>query len=86
MPTEAQRQVRDMVRRPRLRAERRTFGKSIIEHQAIAFRLADMATQLQAAELNDFPVERFYRDVRVCSIYEGMSDIQRLVIARELTA
>ena len=35
--------------------------------------------------LNDFPVERIYRDVRVCSIYEGTSDIQRLVIARELT-
>jgi len=113
--------------------ERRTFGKPIIEHQAVAFRLADMATKLQAAELmvlhaarlrdegvpclkeasmaklfaseaaericsdaiqihggygylNDFPVERIYRDVRVCSIYEGTSDIQRLVIARELTA
>jgi butyryl-CoA dehydrogenase len=113
--------------------QRRTFGKPIIEHQAVAFRLADMATRLQAAELmmlhaarlrdrgvpclkeasmaklfaseaaericsdalqihggygylNDFPVERIYRDVRVCSIYEGTSDIQRLVIARELTA
>jgi alkylation response protein AidB-like acyl-CoA dehydrogenase len=113
--------------------ERRTFGKPIIEHQAVAFRLADMATRLQASELmvlhaarlrdegvpclkeasmaklfaseaaericseaiqihggygylNDFPVERLYRDVRVCSIYEGTSDIQRLVIARELTA
>ncbi|HSH99141.1 MAG TPA: acyl-CoA dehydrogenase family protein [Reyranella sp.] len=113
--------------------ERRTFGKPIIEHQAVAFRLADMATGLQASELmvlhaarlsdsgvpclkeasmaklfasetaericsdaiqihggygylSDFPVERIYRDVRVCSIYEGTSDIQRLVIARELTA
>lgn len=111
--------------------ERRTFGKPIIEHQAVAFRLADMATSLQAAELmvlnaarlrdagvpclkeasmaklqaseaaekvcsdaiqihggygylNDFPVERIDRDVRVCSIYEGTSDIQRLVIARAL--
>jgi butyryl-CoA dehydrogenase len=36
--------------------------------------------------LNDFPVERIYRDLRVCSIYEGTSDIQRLVIARELTS
>ncbi len=111
--------------------ERKTFGKPIIEHQAIAFRLADMATSLQAAELmvlraaclrdagepclkaasmaklfaseaaeeicfatiqihggygylNDFPVERIYRDVRVCSIYEGSSEIQRLVISRKL--
>jgi alkylation response protein AidB-like acyl-CoA dehydrogenase len=111
--------------------ERRTFGKPIVEHQAVAFRLADMATSLQAAELmvlhaarlrdqgvpclkeasmaklfaseaaericsdaiqthggygylNDFPVERIYRDVRVCSIYEGTSDIQRLVISRQI--
>jgi butyryl-CoA dehydrogenase len=113
--------------------ERRTFGKPIIEHQAVAFRLADMATSLQAAELmvlhaaglrdaghpclkeasmaklfasemaeqvcssaiqihggygylNDFPVERIYRDVRVCTIYEGTSDMQRLVIGRQLAA
>jgi butyryl-CoA dehydrogenase len=111
--------------------ERRTFGKAIIEHQAVSFRLADMATSLQAAELmvlnaarlrdegrpclkeasmaklfasemaekvcsaaiqihggygylNDFPVERIYRDVRVTTIYEGTSDIQRLVIGRQL--
>ncbi len=111
--------------------ERRTFGKPIIEHQAVGFRLADMATALQAAELmvlhaarlrdarqpclkeasmaklfasetaeaicsgalqihggygylNDFPVERIYRDVRVCTIYEGASEIQRLVIGRQL--
>ena len=112
--------------------QRETFGKPIIQHQAVGFRLADMATGLQAAELmvlhaarlrddsvpclkeasmaklfasemaervcsdaiqihggygylNDFPVERIYRDVRVCSIYEGTSDIQRMVIARGLT-
>ncbi|HQT46064.1 MAG TPA: acyl-CoA dehydrogenase family protein [Acidocella sp.] len=113
--------------------ERRQFGKAIIEHQAIAFRLADMATRIEAAEqmvlhaaslrdakrpclkeasmaklfsseiaervcsdaiqihggygyLADYPVERIYRDVRVCQIYEGTSDIQRLVIARALAA
>jgi butyryl-CoA dehydrogenase len=111
--------------------ERRTFGKPIVEHQAIAFRLADMATQIEAARqlvwhaaslrdagepclreasmaklfaseraervcsdalqihggygyVADFPVERIWRDVRVCQIYEGTSDIQRLVIARSL--
>ena len=111
--------------------ERESFGKPIIEHQAVAFRLADMATQIDAARqlvlhaaalrdagkpclkeasmaklfasemaekvcsdaiqihggygyLNDFPVERIYRDVRVCQIYEGTSDIQRMVIARAL--
>jgi len=112
--------------------ERRSFGKPIFEHQAVAFRLADMATKIHGAELmvleaaalrdagqpclkeaamakltasemaeqvcsdaiqihggygylSDFPVERIYRDVRVCQIYEGTSDIQRLVIARHLT-
>lgn len=111
--------------------QRVTFGKPIIEHQAIAFRLADMATKLAAARqmvlhaaelreagrpclteasmaklfasetaeavcsaaiqihggygyLADFPVERIYRDVRVCQIYEGTSDVQRIVIARSL--
>jgi alkylation response protein AidB-like acyl-CoA dehydrogenase len=111
--------------------ERVTMGKPIIEHQAVAFRLADMATQIAAARqmvlhaaalrsagqpclkeasmaklfasemaervcsdaiqihggygyVNDFPVERIYRDVRVCQIYEGTSDIQRMVIARTL--
>ncbi|SFZ74245.1 acyl-CoA dehydrogenase family protein [Chitinimonas taiwanensis] len=111
--------------------ERITFGKPIFEHQAVNFRLADMATQLEAARqliwhaaalkdaglpclkeasmaklfasemaervcsdaiqihggygyLNDFPVERIYRDVRVCQIYEGTSDIQRLVIGRAI--
>ena len=112
--------------------ERTTFGKKIINHQAVGFRLADMVTELEAAKLmvlnaasirdqnipclkeaamaklfaseaaekicsaaiqtlggygylNDFPVERIYRDVRVCQIYEGTSDIQRLIISRELT-
>lgn len=111
--------------------DRVTFGKSIIEHQAVAFRLADMATQLEAARLmvlnaanlrdcgepclkqasmaklfaseaaekicsaaiqvlggygylQDFPLERIARDVRVTQIYEGSSDMQRIVIAREL--
>lgn len=111
--------------------ERRAFGKPILEHQAVSFRLADMATQLDAARLlvlraaalrdagqpclkeaamaklfasemaervcsaslqvlggygylNDFPVERLYRDVRVCQIYEGTSDVQRILISRAL--
>ena len=111
--------------------ERHAFGKPIIEHQALNFRLADMATEIEAARqliwhaatlrdagvpclkeasmaklfasemaervcsaavqvhggygyVNDFPVERIYRDVRVCQIYEGTSDIQRLVIGRAL--
>ena len=111
--------------------ERESFGKPIIEHQAVAFRLADMATQIAVARqmvhyaaalrdsgkpalveasmaklfasemaekvcsaalqtlggygyLNDFPLERIYRDVRVCQIYEGTSDIQRMVISRSL--
>lgn len=113
--------------------ERETFGKPIIQHQAVNFRLADMATQVDAARLmvwraaqlkdagrpclteasmakmfasevaekvasdaiqihggygyvSDFPVERIYRDVRVCQIYEGANDIQRLVIGRALAA
>lgn len=111
--------------------ERESMGKKLIGHQAVAFRLADMATQveagrqmvlhaaalkdagqdaLQAASMaklfasemaekvasaaiqtfggygytRDFPVERIWRDVRVCQIYEGTSDIQRMVIARGL--
>jgi butyryl-CoA dehydrogenase len=110
---------------------RKTFGKTIIEHQAVGFRLADMATKIEAARalthaaarlsdegepalrlasmaklnasemaeqvcsdamqihggygyLADYPVERFYRDMRVCKIYEGTSDIQRLIIARSI--
>ncbi len=111
--------------------ERTAFGTAIINHQAVAFRLADMATQIEVARqmtlhaaalrdagrpcikeasmaklfasemaervcsgaiqtlggygyLADFPVERIYRDVRVTQIYEGTSDIQRLVISREI--
>jgi hypothetical protein len=111
--------------------ERVAFGQPIFEHQALQFRLADMATQLEAARqlilhaaslkdaglpclkeaamaklfaseiaervcsdaiqvhggygyLNDFPVERIYRDVRVAQIYEGTSDIQRILIGRAL--
>ncbi len=111
--------------------QRESFGKPIIEHQAVNFRLADMATQIEVARqmvwhaavlrdageaclkeasmaklfasemaekvcsdaiqihggygyVNDFPVERIYRDVRVCQIYEGASDIQRLVIGRAI--
>jgi butyryl-CoA dehydrogenase len=111
--------------------DRRTFGKPIIDHQAIGGTLANMATSLQAAELlvlraaslrdagqrclkeasmaklfaseiaeqvcndavqvhggygysNDFPVERIYRDVRVCKIYEGSSEIQRIIISQQL--
>jgi hypothetical protein len=113
--------------------QREAFGKPIIEHQAVNFRLADMATQIEAARqmalhaaalrdakrpclkeasmaklfasevaervcsdaiqihggygyVNDFPVERIYRDVRVCQIYEGASDIQRLVIGRAIAS
>ncbi|MES5098623.1 acyl-CoA dehydrogenase family protein [Agrobacterium sp. BA1120] len=111
--------------------ERKAFGKPIGEHQAVAFRLADMATQIEGARqlvlhaaalkeagepclmqasmaklfasemaervcsdaiqihggygyMADYPVERIYRDVRICQIYEGTSDVQRMVIARNL--
>ena len=111
--------------------ERESFGAPLFSHQAVQFRLADMATQLEAARqliwhaaslkdagqpclteaamaklfaseaaericsaalqihggygyLSDFPVERIYRDVRVCQIYEGTSDIQKILIARGL--
>ena len=113
--------------------ERVSFGKPIIEHQAVAFRLADMATQIEAAHqmalnvarlkdaglpclkdaamaklfasemaervcsdaiqihggygyLQDFPVERIWRDVRVCKIYEGTSDVQKMIISRAIAA
>lgn len=110
---------------------RQAFGAPIFEHQAVQFRLADMATRLESARqliahaarlkdagkpclkeaamaklqasemaeqvcsdaiqihggygvVQDFPVERIWRDVRVCQIYEGTSDIQRILIARAL--
>ena len=113
--------------------ERQSFGSAIIAHQAVGFRLADMATKLEVARqmvlhaaslkdaglpclteasmaklfasemaeevcsgaiqilggngyIADYPVEKIYRDVRVCQIYEGTSDIQKLVIARNLAA
>jgi len=113
--------------------ERRTFGQTLIEHQAVSFRLADMATGIEAARqlylhaaalrdagkpclkeasmaklfasemaervcsdamqihggygyVSDFPVERIWRDVRVCKIYEGASDIQRMLIGRTLAS
>ncbi len=111
--------------------ERVAFGKPIFEHQAVQFRLAGMATRIEAARqlvhhaaslkdaglpclkeaamgklmasemaervcsdaiqtfggygyVSDFPVERIYRDVRVCQIYEGTSDVQKILIARAL--
>ncbi|MFZ2123901.1 MAG: acyl-CoA dehydrogenase family protein [Rhodoferax sp.] len=111
--------------------ERQSFGTAIFNHQAVGFRLAECATQLEAARqliwhaaslrdagkpclkeaamaklfasemaekvcsvaiqtlggygvVNDFPVERIYRDVRVCQIYEGTSDVQKIIIQRNL--
>lgn len=111
--------------------ERVAFGQPIFEHQAVQFRLAEMATQLEAARqlihhaaslkdagrpclkeaamaklfasemaervcsaaiqtlggygyVADFPLERIYRDVRVCQIYEGTSDVQKILIGRAL--
>jgi butyryl-CoA dehydrogenase len=111
--------------------ERRTFGKALAEHQAIQFKLADMATEIDAARLlvyraawlkqqgrphteegakaklfasemarrqtgeaiqilggygytKEFPVERYYRDAKITEIYEGTSEIQRMVIARAI--
>ena len=113
--------------------ERVSFGQPIIGHQAVAFRLADMATRIEAAHqmalnvarlkdagrpclkeaamaklfaseiaeqvcsdaiqihggygyLQDFPVERLWRDVRVCQIYEGTSDVQKMIISRAIAA
>ena len=113
--------------------ERESFGKPIIAHQAVIFRLAEMRTEIEAARqlthhaarlrdagapclseaamaklfasemaekvcsdaiqvhggygyLQDFPVERIYRDVRVTKIYEGTSDIQKLIIGRDIAA
>ena len=111
--------------------DRTAFGSAIIHHQAVGFRLADCATQIEAARqltwhaaalrdaglpclkeaamaklfasemaeqvcsaalqtlggygyISDFPIERIYRDVRVCQIYEGTSDVQKIIIGRAL--
>ena len=111
--------------------ERTSFGQTIFNHQAVQFKLADMATQIEAARqlihhaaalkdagrpclkeaamaklfasemaervcsdaiqvhggygyVSDFPVERIYRDVRVCQIYEGTSEVQKILIGRAL--
>lgn len=111
--------------------EREAFGRAIFDHQAVGFRLADCATQIEAARqlvwhaaslrdagqpclkeaamaklfasemaervcsaaiqtlggygyVSDFPVERIWRDVRVCQIYEGTSDVQKILIQRAL--
>jgi hypothetical protein len=111
--------------------QRESFGAALIQHQAVGFRLADCATELEAARqliwhaaalrdagqpclkeaamaklfasemaervcsaalqtlggygyVSDFPIERIYRDVRVCQIYEGTSDIQKIIIQRAL--
>ena len=111
--------------------ERESFGQPIFNHQAVGFKLAEMATQIEAARalthhaaalrdagqpclkeaamaklfasemaeqvcsqaiqvhggygyVSDFPVERIYRDVRVCQIYEGTSDVQKIIIQRAL--
>lgn len=111
--------------------DRQTFGKPILEHQSVGFKLAEMNTKLEAARLMthraaimrqnkekclkeacmaklmatetaneichdaiqifggygyvaDFPAERLYRDVRVCTIYEGTSDVQKMIISRHL--
>jgi len=113
--------------------ERQSFGTAIFNHQAVGFRLAECATQIEAARqliwhaaalrdagrpclkeaamaklfasemaekvcsvaiqtlggygyVSDFPVERIYRDVRVCQIYEGTSDVQKIIIQRALAA
>jgi hypothetical protein len=111
--------------------QRTSFGQNIFDHQAVQFKLADMATQIEAARqlirhaaalkdagrpclkeaamaklfasemaervcsdaiqvhggygyVSDFPVERIYRDVRVCQIYEGTSEVQKILIGRAL--
>ena len=111
--------------------DRQAFGTAIFNHQAVQFKLADMAMQIEAARqliwhaaslkdagrpclkeaamaklnssemaervcsaaiqvlggygyVSDFPVERIYRDVRVCQIYEGTSEVQKILIARAL--
>src|SRR5581483_8463895 len=113
--------------------ERETFGKKLTEHQAIAFRLAEMATEIEVTRqmylhaaalkerrarcikeasmaklfgaqmcervcsaaiqihggygfINDYPVEKLYRDARVFQIYDGTNEVQKMLISRELIA
>lgn len=113
--------------------ERKQFGKKLLEHQGLAFKLADMATDTEAAKhltyaaaflkeqglpcakeasmaklfasrtamdvstkaiqvfggygyMKEYPVERFFRDAKVCEIYEGTSEIQQMVISRHLSS
>jgi len=77
-------------------AHRRDDGEPCLKEAAMAKLFAsEMAERVCSAAiqvhggygyLSDFPVERIYRDVRVCQIYEGTSDIQRLVISRQVLA
>lgn len=74
--------------------KRDTTGSAVVKEAAMvklygsemANRVADMAVQIHGGMgyMKDYPVERFYRDLRLTRIYEGTSEIQRLVIAREL--
>ena len=80
--------------------EREAFGRSLSKFQAIRFKLADMATRIEAAKalayneavqihggygyIVEYPVERFYRDAKLASITEGTSEIQQLIISKEL--
>ncbi len=70
--------------------ERKTFGNPLASYQAIQWKLADMAVEVDAARLltlqytKEFKVERFFRDAKITEIYEGTSEIQRLVISAQV--